>query len=490
MFKSIKKPCDEAVCILEYVERKMEGSQAEKPKADYHIHSRMLKSFDKLFDNEKKMSEVAKKILSIASSLSNFDVNMSYIAYNLMEFAKEMALVSESNLAIVQETTASMSEVNETVNETSTTLDKLAEASQILMSRNNASLSQLSEINSLKDNVVNDANIMSDQIQQLVEMANNINYIVNSVKAIADQTNLLALNASIEAARAGEHGRGFAVVAQEIRKLADDTKKSLEDMNAFVMNIHKAAQDGKSSVDHTLKSTVEMSQKLDEVTETIGQNVEMLANTIDNVVSINKSMEGIRIATNEISQAMETSSADAEKLTLMTRTIADDSARSAEVAREISEIDDALSSVVKDMLDALRGSINAIDNKELMKNINQAKEAHKNWMNVLKQIVDEMQIYPLQVNGEKCAFGHFYHSININHPELKQDWESIDSVHKELHECGQIVIEAVKDDDSQKAKEYCNKASELSNIVLERLDIVLRKVEELDKKGVHILKQI
>jgi len=34
---------------------------------------------------------------------------------------------------------------------------------------------------------------------------------------------------------------------------------------------------------------------------------------------------------------------------------------------------------------------------------------------VLKKIVDEMKVYPIQVNGEKCAFGHFYHSIKINH---------------------------------------------------------------------------
>lgn len=489
MFKNIKKPCDEALCILGYVEKRMEGKWEERPKAEYHIHSRMLNSFEKLFDNERKMSEAAKKILSIAASLSSFDVNMSYISYNLMDFAKEMALLSESNLAIVEQTTASMSEVNETVNETSATLDNLAEASQILMSRNNTSLSQLSEINQLKDNVVNDANIMSNQIQQLVEMANNINYIVNSVKAIADQTNLLALNASIEAARAGEHGRGFAVVAQEIRKLADDTKKSLEGMNSFVMNIHKAAQDGKSSMDNTLKSTVEMSEKLGEVTETIGKNVEMLGSTIDNVMAINKSMEGIKIATNEISQAMETSSADAEKLSLMTRTIADDSARSAEFAKQISQIDDELSDVVKDMLNALHGSINAIDNEELLRNINQARDAHKNWMNALKQIVDEMKVYPLQVNGEKCAFGHFYHSIKMDHPEVKQDWEAIDSVHSELHGYGQMVIEAVKENDSEKAKEYYAEAVEFSKNVLEKLEIVLEKIDELDKKGIHILKQ-
>lgn len=487
--KKVKKPCDEAICILGYVEKRMEGKQGEKPSAEYHIHNRMLNSFEKLFSNERQMSQAAKEILSIAASLSNFDVNMSHIAYGLMDFASEMALLSESNLAIVEETTASMSEVNETVNETSNTLENLAEASQTLMSRNNSSLSQISEINSLKDNVVNDANIMSKQIQQLVEMANNVNYIVNSVKAIADQTNLLALNASIEAARAGEHGRGFAVVAQEIRKLADDTKISLEGMNSFVMNIHQAAQDGKKSMDNTLKSTVEMSHKLDEVTGTIDKNVDMLKTTIDNVVMINKSMDGIKIATNEINQAMEASSADAEKLSGMTRFIADDAAKSAEFAKQISQIDDSLSGVVKNMINALQGSINAINNEELIKNINQARDAHKNWMKVLKQILDEMKIYPLQVNGTKCTFGHFYHSIKVEHPEIKEDWESVDSVHAEMHAFGHKVIEAVKAGDSLKANQYFVEAEEFSKNLLNKLERVLDTIEALDKKGVHILKE-
>jgi len=482
-------PCNEALGILDYVEKRIKGEKPEKPSAEYHIHTRMLDSFEKLFSNEAKMAEAAKKLLSIAASLSSFDVNMSHISYNLLDFAKEMAVLSESNLAIVEETTASMSQVNEAVNETSDTLQNLADASQVLMERNNSSLSQLSEINKLKDDVLNDANIMSKQIQELVEMANNINYIVNSVKAIADQTNLLALNASIEAARAGEHGRGFAVVAQEIRKLADDTKKSLEDMNSFVMNIHKAAQDGKNSMDNTIKSTLEMSHKLDEITDTIGSNIQMLKTTINDVVRISKSMEGIKAATNEISQAMETSSADAERLSVMTRTIADDSERSAEYAKQISQIDDSLSEVVKDMLNALQGSVNAIDNEELIRNINQAKDAHKNWMSVLKKIVDEMKVYPIQVNGEKCAFGHFYHSIKINHPEVKEYWDAIDSVHSELHGFGHMVVQAVKDNNSDKAKEYYEEAAELSKAVLEKLENVLEKIEELDKKGIQILKQ-
>lgn len=81
---------------------------------------------------------------------------------------------------------------------------------------------------------------IAEQILRLSEQTSQIGNITNLVGDLANQTNLLALNAAVEAARAGEHGRGFAVVAAEIRKLADESKKSAERINALVAEIQQA----------------------------------------------------------------------------------------------------------------------------------------------------------------------------------------------------------------------------------------------------------
>jgi len=279
-----KPPCKEAECILKYVEDSLGGKQPDCPEVEYHLHKKVLNQFQRLLDSEAKMSISAKELLDIVSSLSNFDVGMTYISNQLTDFASEMATVSESNLAVVEQITANMNEVNNVIASTSKTLSSLSSESELLVKKNDESMSLLEELQSFKDSVVHDNRIMIDKIQHLIELAAKVENVVNSVQDIAGKTNLLALNAAIEAARAGENGQGFAVVAEEIRKLADDTKQELKGMMQFVNSIKNAAEESKVSLNNTLHSSSQMSEKIEAVSDTVSKNVGMLNNVINNIM--------------------------------------------------------------------------------------------------------------------------------------------------------------------------------------------------------------
>lgn len=488
IFNKNKGDCNEARCIVNYVNNKMEGKEVTPlPAIHYDLHQTVYDLFDRFFKNEEMISVSAKELLFLATQMSSFDVNMSQISYDLKDFAREIAELSESNLAIVEETTASMFEVTEAVNESSITLERLAESSEKLIESNNESIKKLSDINSLKENVMENSADMSSKIEDLVELTNKVNEIVNSVRSIADQTNLLSLNASIEAARAGEHGKGFAVVANEIRKLADNTKKSLEGMSNFMSDIKSAAVNGRESMINTIESSSKMSSKIDDVYDTMRSNMELLNRTIDDVRVVNTTMAGVKNSTNEINTAMEASSKDAEKLNFMTQTIFNDSERSAEFAKQITKIDDNLSEVTKNLFASLKGGRNNITNDEFKTNISNARKAHLNWMETLKKIVEEEKIYPLQTNSTKCAFGHFYHTISVDHPAIREDWKEIDEVHNQFHACGHKVMDAIKTSQKSEALKYYAEAESISKKIFGLLDKIESEVDVQTQNGVSLM---
>lgn len=90
----------------------------------------------------------------------------------------------------------------------------------------------------------------ADRIHSLNARSTEIANIVGVITEISDQTNLLALNAAIEAARAGEHGKGFAVVAEEVRNLAEQSKKSADDITTLIAEIQQDTKQAVAAMNH------------------------------------------------------------------------------------------------------------------------------------------------------------------------------------------------------------------------------------------------
>ena len=152
----------------------------------------------------------------------------------------------------------------------------------------------MEKMGGIEQSVSNSAQV----VKKLGENSKQIGQIVESISAIADQTNLLALNAAIEAARAGEAGRGFSVVAEEVRKLAEQSQQSAEEIKNRIAVIQG----------DTEEAVVAMEAGTNEValgTQAIREVGEQFKDITTRVASIKTEMEEINSAVQTVSKGMQ-----------------------------------------------------------------------------------------------------------------------------------------------------------------------------------------
>ncbi|KAA6184616.1 hypothetical protein F2Q65_11620 [Thiohalocapsa marina] len=176
---------------------------------------------------------------------------------------------------------------------------------------------------------------IAQQIIGLSEQAGQIGEIARVVGELAAETNMLALNAAVEAARAGEQGRGFAVVASEIRKLADQSKKSVERANQIVSDIQNATNGIVMAVEEgskTTHATAESARQASDAFEKVSQLADAVHQNAQQVL-LNSKQQAVALA--QIDIAMKNISNGAREMSAGTLQVREGMARLSGVADEL-----------------------------------------------------------------------------------------------------------------------------------------------------------
>ncbi len=199
------------------------------------------------------------------------------ITSTLQNFTDEIASSSEQITVTVERQESNITEQADSVNQTTSTVDQLGASSRQSAEKAEASAKSASEALSLAEdgtktvaqtmegmeNLKEKVREIAEQIINLSEQTGQISTVSELVGDLANQTNMLALNAAVEAARAGEHGKGFGVVASEIRKLADESRKSADTINSLVTEVQAAMNSAVMVTDEgkkTAESSIELAQ--------------------------------------------------------------------------------------------------------------------------------------------------------------------------------------------------------------------------------------
>ena len=145
----------------------------------------------------------------------------------------------------------------------------------------------------------------SQTVRTLGQESENVSKIVLVIKEVADQTNLLALNAAIEAARAGEQGRGFAVVADEVRKLAERTTQSTQEITTMISSMQSSARDAVTCIEDAVANVNEGVI----LTKRVGESVSQLGASSHEVkgviIDVSSALREQNAASNEIARNVE-----------------------------------------------------------------------------------------------------------------------------------------------------------------------------------------
>ena len=181
------------------------------------------------------LRRIVRSLLQMTSTVTNFSDQMTTTIAQQEDMVRQQA-------SSVQETTATIDQLSHSSRQSAEQADAAAIGANQVIQQVNRGQTQIEKTLAELKQAQTEMLASSDKVDQLTAQVQRIGLVSSLISELAQQTNMLAINSSIEAVQAGERGQGFGVVAREIRKLADESRRSSEQIKELVAGIYRATE--------------------------------------------------------------------------------------------------------------------------------------------------------------------------------------------------------------------------------------------------------
>ena len=322
---------------IENAQRESENAKEQSAKAQEAMEQAEAASREAQSKTE-AMLVAADKLEQVGSVVSSASTQLSA----QIEQSDRGAAESAQRLS---EAATAMNEMNATVQEVAKNAGSASAASAETKQKAEAGAEVVAKAVQSIEQVHQMSLELKGDMVQLNEHAQDITRIMNVISDIADQTNLLALNAAIEAARAGEAGRGFAVVADEVRKLAEKTMASTNDVGNAIKAIQESTAKSMTGVDNA----VERISEANELASRSGQALEEIVATVE---ATGDQVNAIATASEEQSAASEEINQSIVQVNDMSRQTAEAMAEAAKAVSDLAAQAQGLTNLIQELKEA------------------------------------------------------------------------------------------------------------------------------------------